>query len=171
MLASSAATPRARPGAAWAAVCASPLGGLVGDRGRPVTAPPAAAGPTRRPPWNPEAPPPPGLWSGRLTSVISDARPWPLTQGWKTDLRKQPQQSGEKLHFQIGQHFWWAVRNHLGGLTCTCSLNPSQCFPPSPSGHPLHQGRCDAGSEICTAPRNPPNPPLTWSGEPQRTRT
>lgn len=58
-----------------------------------------------------------------------------------------------------------------GGLTCTCSPSPSQCFPPSPSGHPLHQGRWDAGSEISTAPRNPPNPPLTRSGEQQRTWT
>ncbi|CAI9171487.1 unnamed protein product [Rangifer tarandus platyrhynchus] len=80
-----------------------------------------------------------GQLAGRLTSVISNARPWPLTRGRKMDLRKQPQQSGEKLHFQIGQHF-------------------------CPSGHPLHQGRWDAGSEISTAPRNPPNPPLTWSG-------
>lgn len=36
---------------------------------------------------------------------------------------------------------------------------------------PHPQGRWDAGSEISMAPRNPSNPPLTWSGEQQRTRT
>lgn len=106
------------------------------DGQRPPPTPAAAAGLTRRPPWNPEAPPPPSLWSGRLTSAISDARPWPLTQGRKMDLRKQPQQSGEKLHFQRGQHFWWAVRNHPGDSRVPAPPTPPSAFLPAPPATP-----------------------------------
>lgn len=58
-----------------------------------------------------------------------------------------------------------------GGAHVYLLPQPLPVLSSRPLWPPLHQGRWDAGSEISTAPRNPPNPPLTWSGEPQRTRT
>lgn len=67
--------------------CAPLLWGWpCGGQGTASASPSAAAGLTRRPPRNPGVPPPLSLGSGRLTSVIGDGQPWPLTQCQKTDL-------------------------------------------------------------------------------------